>query len=107
MSSSNQQTLVESGATNRSPILKKGNHIPWKSPYVRPMITDLDNPYKEIPEPLSKMTEVNKKHYCADIRVIYILQAIPNDIYNSVDACKYAQEMWERMLAKMLEEDNS
>ncbi|GJX71987.1 hypothetical protein Tco_0309158 [Tanacetum coccineum] len=61
-----------------------------KGPYVRPMITDLDDPYKEIPEPLSKMTEANKKHYCADIRVIYILQAIPNDIYNSVDACKYA-----------------
>ncbi|GJU98952.1 hypothetical protein Tco_1328223 [Tanacetum coccineum] len=68
MSSSNQQTLAESGATDRPPILKKWNYIPWESrfrrflenkgedgermwylitkgPYVRPMITDLDDPH--------------------------------------------------------------
>ncbi|GJY76780.1 hypothetical protein Tco_0481896 [Tanacetum coccineum] len=27
----------------------------------------------------------------------YLLQAILNDIYNSVDACKNAKEMWERI----------
>ncbi|GJT71799.1 hypothetical protein Tco_1031085 [Tanacetum coccineum] len=27
----------------------------------------------------------------------YLLQAIPNDTYNSVDACKNAKEMWERI----------
>nr|GFB28604.1 hypothetical protein [Tanacetum cinerariifolium] len=27
----------------------------------------------------------------------YLLQAIPNDIYNSVDACKTAKKMWERI----------
>ncbi|GKE57407.1 hypothetical protein Tco_1496592 [Tanacetum coccineum] len=43
------------------------------------------------------MTEINKKQYIADVRVMnYLLQAIPNDIYNSVDACKTAKEMWER-----------
>ncbi|GKA53975.1 hypothetical protein Tco_0752924 [Tanacetum coccineum] len=32
------------------------------------------------------------------IRVMnYLLQAIPNDIYNLVDACKNAKEMWQRI----------
>ncbi|GKA89888.1 hypothetical protein Tco_0811700 [Tanacetum coccineum] len=30
MSFSNQQTLAESGATDRPPILEKGNYIPWE-----------------------------------------------------------------------------
>ncbi|GKC32262.1 hypothetical protein Tco_1039556 [Tanacetum coccineum] len=52
--------------------------------------TDLDNTRQQILEPLSKM----KKQYIADVRVMdYFLQAIPNDIYNSVDACKTAKEI--------------
>ncbi|GKD25532.1 hypothetical protein Tco_1231746 [Tanacetum coccineum] len=44
------------------------------------------------------MTEANKKQYIADVKVMnYLLQAILNDIYNSVDACKNAKEMWERI----------
>ncbi|GKA65443.1 putative ribonuclease H-like domain-containing protein [Tanacetum coccineum] len=44
------------------------------------------------------MTEGNKKQYIADVRVMnYLLQAIPNDIYNSVDACKNAKKMWKRI----------
>nr|GEU38938.1 retrovirus-related Pol polyprotein from transposon TNT 1-94 [Tanacetum cinerariifolium] len=40
----------------------------------------------------------NKKQYIADMKVMnYLLQAIPNDIYNSVDACKDAKEMLERI----------
>ncbi|GJU60030.1 hypothetical protein Tco_1237796 [Tanacetum coccineum] len=121
MSSSNQQTLVELGATDRPLILEKRNYIPWeirfhiflenkgedeermwysitKGPYVRPMITDPDDPDNEIPEPLSKMTEANKTRHSTDVRVMnYLLQAIPNDIYNSVDACKDSQKMWERI----------
>ncbi|GJU01719.1 integrase, catalytic region, zinc finger, CCHC-type containing protein [Tanacetum coccineum] len=69
-----------------------------KGPYVRPMIPDSDDTREQIIEPLSKMTEINKKQYIANVRVMnYLLQAIPNDIYNSVDACKTAQEMWERI----------
>ncbi|GKA09339.1 hypothetical protein Tco_0688670 [Tanacetum coccineum] len=79
----NQQTLADSGANERPPMLEKGNYIPWES---RPMIPDLDNTTKQIIEPLSKMTEINKKQYNVDVRVMnYLLQAIPNDIYNSVD----------------------
>ncbi|GJZ49661.1 hypothetical protein Tco_0603851 [Tanacetum coccineum] len=106
--------------------LGKGNYIPWESrfrrfqdnkleegdqiwcsiekgPYVRLMIP---NPYKhteQILKLLSKMTEVNKKQYIADVRVMnYLLQAIPNDIYNSMDACKNAKDMWERIKRLML-----
>nr|GFA21929.1 hypothetical protein [Tanacetum cinerariifolium] len=44
------------------------------------------------------MTEGNKKQHITDVRVMnYLLQAIPNDIYNSVDACKTAKEMWEQI----------
>ncbi|GJW47615.1 hypothetical protein Tco_0079261 [Tanacetum coccineum] len=58
------------------------------------MIIDPDDADNEIPEPLSKMTEANKKCYSADVRVMnYLLQALTNDIYNSVDACKDAQKM--------------
>nr|GEU92447.1 hypothetical protein [Tanacetum cinerariifolium] len=44
------------------------------------------------------MTEGIKKQYIADVRVMnYLLQAISNDIYNLVDTCKSAKEMWERI----------
>ncbi|GJV84161.1 hypothetical protein Tco_1524059 [Tanacetum coccineum] len=119
---SNQQTLADLGANKRPPMLEKGNYIPWKSrfrrfldnklengeriwnsiqngPYQRPMVVDPTNPTVPILEPLSKMTEGNKKQYIADVRVMnYLLQAIPNDIYNSVDACKNAKEMLTTLL---------
>ncbi|GJR45391.1 retrovirus-related pol polyprotein from transposon TNT 1-94 [Tanacetum coccineum] len=122
---SNQQTLADSGANERPLMLEKGNYIPWESrfrrfldnkledgkqmwnsiqngPYQRPMIPNPDNTQQQILKPLSKMIEGNKKQYIADVRVMnYLLQAIPNDIYNSVDACKNAKEMWERIKSLM------
>nr|GEY34661.1 hypothetical protein [Tanacetum cinerariifolium] len=124
---SNQQTLADSGANERPSMLEKGNYIPWKSrfrrfldnkikegermlnsiqngPYLRPMIPDPDGvvningTVKQILEPLSKMIEGNKKQYIADVKVInYLLQAITNDIYNLVDACKNTKEMWKQI----------
>ncbi|GJV56075.1 hypothetical protein Tco_1457080 [Tanacetum coccineum] len=129
MSISNQQTLADSGANERPPMLEKGNYIPWESrfirfldnkledgehmwnsiekgPYKKPMIPNPDNPQEEIIEPLSKMTEGNKKQYIADVKVMnYLLQAIPNDIYNSVDACKNAKDMWEQIKRLMFGSD--
>nr|GEV49665.1 hypothetical protein [Tanacetum cinerariifolium] len=44
------------------------------------------------------MSQQNKNQYYADINVMnYILQGIPNDIYNSVDASKDAQTMWTKI----------
>ncbi|GJT58395.1 hypothetical protein Tco_1001928 [Tanacetum coccineum] len=121
MFTSNQQTLAESGASDRPPILEKGSYVPWTSqfrrfldnkqeegeqmwrsieirPYVRKMITDPEKPNETILEPISKMTKANKKQYFVDIKVMnYILQGISSDIYNSVDACKDAKKMWERI----------
>ncbi|GJR59205.1 retrovirus-related pol polyprotein from transposon TNT 1-94 [Tanacetum coccineum] len=99
MSTLNQQTLADSGANERPPMLEKGNYIPWESrfrrfldnklkdmelmwnsiqngPYKRPMIPNPDNDQEAILEPLSKMTEGNKKQYIADVKVMnYLLQA--------------------------------
>ncbi|GJZ57480.1 putative ribonuclease H-like domain-containing protein [Tanacetum coccineum] len=77
-----------------------------KGPYERPLVTDPDDDKVQILEPLSKMTESNKKQYIADVKVMnYLLQAIPNDIYNLVDACKNAKEIWERIKRLMLGSD--
>ncbi|GJY01427.1 putative ribonuclease H-like domain-containing protein [Tanacetum coccineum] len=129
MSTSNQQTLADSKANERPQMLEKWNYIPWESrfrrfldnkleegyrmwrsikkgPYVRPMISKSDKPTEQIIEPFSKMTESNKKQYIADVKVMnYLLQVIPNDIYNSVDACKNAKDMWERIKRLMFGSD--
>ncbi|GKA01932.1 putative reverse transcriptase domain-containing protein [Tanacetum coccineum] len=91
MSTSNQQTLADLEANDKPPMLEKGNYIPWESrfkrfldnkledgermwdsikkgPYKRPMIPNLDNPREEIIEPLSKMTDGNKKQYIANVK---------------------------------------
>ncbi|GKA47471.1 hypothetical protein Tco_0740354 [Tanacetum coccineum] len=117
MSTLNQQTLVDSGANERPPMLEKWNYIPWESrfrrfldnkleegdqmwrsiekgPYKRPMIHNLNNTTEQILEPLSKMIKGNKKQYIADVKVVnYLLQSIPNDIYNSVDASKEGESL--------------
>ncbi|GKE73824.1 hypothetical protein Tco_1535865, partial [Tanacetum coccineum] len=121
MSTSNQQTLAESGASDRPLILEKGSYVPWASlfkrfldnkqedgermwrsievgPHVRQRIPNPDKPDDIIPEQVSKMTEANKKQYFSDIKVMnYLLHGIPNDIYNLVDACQDAKTMWERI----------
>ncbi|GKA85542.1 putative reverse transcriptase domain-containing protein [Tanacetum coccineum] len=80
----------------------------WKSiekgPYDRPMIQD--TVVGLIIEPISRMTEGDKKQYVADIKVMnYLLQTIPNDIYNSVDACKNAKEMLMNEFDKFIAKD--
>ncbi|GKD74190.1 retrovirus-related pol polyprotein from transposon TNT 1-94 [Tanacetum coccineum] len=91
---SNQQTLAVLGANEIPPMLEKGNYIPWESRFRRPMVVDPIHPTVPMLEPLSKMTEGNKKQYIVDVRVMnYLLQAIPNDIYNSVDASKEGESL--------------
>ncbi|GKD58518.1 hypothetical protein Tco_1296027 [Tanacetum coccineum] len=70
------------------------------------MIPNPDNDQEMILEPLSKMTEGNKKQYVADVKVMnYLLQAISNDIYNSGDACKNSKDMWEQIKRLMFGSD--
>ncbi|GJV66398.1 hypothetical protein Tco_1477226 [Tanacetum coccineum] len=116
-------------------MLEKENYIPWESrfkifldnkledgermwnsiqnrPYQRPMIPNLYNTQLQILEQLSKMTEGNKKQYIFDVRVMnYLPQAIPNDIYNSVDASKEGESLesvYERltMLVNIMDRNN-
>ncbi|GJW26596.1 hypothetical protein Tco_0040407 [Tanacetum coccineum] len=55
---------------------------------------NINGTVKQILEPLSKMTESNKKQYIADVKVMnYLLKAIPNDIYISVDASKEGESL--------------
>ncbi|GJW40780.1 hypothetical protein Tco_0066625 [Tanacetum coccineum] len=79
MSASNQQTLADSGANERPAMLEKGNYISWESRFRR----FLDN----------KVEEEER------------IWPIPNDIYNSVDACKTAKEMWDRIKSFMYGSD--
>ncbi|GJW51654.1 hypothetical protein Tco_0093005 [Tanacetum coccineum] len=66
-------------------------------PYKRKEIVDPNDDTQTILEPINKLSPQDQKQYYADIRVMnYILQGIPNDIHNSVDACKDAQTMWNR-----------
>ncbi|GJU19664.1 hypothetical protein Tco_1153006 [Tanacetum coccineum] len=130
MSPSKEQTLADSGTNERPPMLERGNYIPWVSrfrrfldntleegeqmwysiqngPYVRPMIPDpegaqnQDGFVKQVIQPLSKMIEGEKKQYTANVRVMnYLLQAIPNEIYNSVDACQKLKKCRNELKAK-------
>nr|GEV48663.1 hypothetical protein [Tanacetum cinerariifolium] len=111
-----------SGANERPPMLEKGNYIPWeirfrrfldnkfeegdrlwrsieKGPYKRPMIANPDNTTEHILEPLSKMIKGHKKQYIANVKDMnYLHQAIPNDIYNLVDACKNAKDLYDSLI---------
>nr|GEU50549.1 reverse transcriptase domain-containing protein [Tanacetum cinerariifolium] len=81
MSTTNQQTLAKAGSEGRPPLLEKGSYVPQASRFLRDM-------------------------YYADIKVMnYIIQGIPNDIYNSVDACQDAQAMWNRVRRLMQDID--
>nr|GEW63160.1 hypothetical protein [Tanacetum cinerariifolium] len=118
MSTANQKTLAESVALDRPPKLKKGSYVPWASqflrllenkqedeelmrnsidngPYIRKEITNPNDTTTTRPKPISNMSKPDKEKYYAYINVMnYILQGIPNDIYNSVDACSDAKQMW-------------
>ncbi|GJW33082.1 hypothetical protein Tco_0053114 [Tanacetum coccineum] len=85
MSTSNQQTLAELGAFKRPPMLEKESYVPWASCFMR----FLDNNRKK-----GSGCDVQLK--LEHIKVMnYLLQGIPNDIYNFVNACKTAKQMWE------------
>ncbi|GJV28198.1 hypothetical protein Tco_1384646 [Tanacetum coccineum] len=124
MASSHQQSIADAGLENRPPMLKKGNYVPWASRFMRyvdgkkehgRMVKDsIDNgPYvmKQITDPTSPtdaprtkiqtvadLTGNDKLRYEADIDTMnWILLGIPNDIYNSVDACQNAKAMWNQV----------
>nr|GEW55572.1 hypothetical protein [Tanacetum cinerariifolium] len=128
MSTSNthQQSLADIGFDTRPPMLEGGSYIPWASRFRRYLNRKRENrkwlnkaidegPYEfriftpsetEAPK-LQKEDDLrgdDLKHYKAKIEAMnLILISIPNDIYNSVDACKTTKAMWQRVERLMRE----
>ncbi|GJU48915.1 integrase, catalytic region, zinc finger, CCHC-type containing protein [Tanacetum coccineum] len=115
-----QQSLADVGSETRLPMLERGSYIPWASRFRRYINRKRENqkwlnkaldegPYQFemfIPNnstvPKLKTTEYLQGdvllHYDAEIELMnLILLSIPNDIYNSVDACTSAKDMWKRV----------
>ncbi|GKB69233.1 hypothetical protein Tco_0930645 [Tanacetum coccineum] len=91
MSTVNQQTLAEEEGELMRHLIDNG-------PYIRKEIVEPKYDTKKILEPIKDISPKYKNQYYVDIKVMnYILQGISNDIYNSVDACKDAHDMWKRI----------
>ncbi|GJU22626.1 hypothetical protein Tco_1155968 [Tanacetum coccineum] len=112
-------------------MLNKENYVPWSSrilryaksrpnrkliynsimngPYVRRMIPELGDSYREVPvnetfhEQIDKeLTENELKQVEADDQAMQsILLGLPEDIYATVDSCETAQKIWLRVQQMM------
>ncbi|GKF22167.1 hypothetical protein Tco_0074489 [Tanacetum coccineum] len=111
-----QQSLADVGSETRLPMLERGSYIPWASIFRRYINQKRENrkwlnkaldegPYQFemfIPNnstvPKLQTTEDLQGdallHYDAEMELMnLILLSIPNDIYNSVDACTSAKDI--------------
>ncbi|GKC20612.1 hypothetical protein Tco_1022762 [Tanacetum coccineum] len=92
MSTSNthQQSLADADFETRLVMLERG---PYEFKEFTPSESEPPRMQKE-----EDLKGDDLKHYEAEIEAInLILISIPNDIYNSVDACTTAQAMWQRV----------
>ncbi|GKB74364.1 hypothetical protein Tco_0935776 [Tanacetum coccineum] len=75
-----QQSLVDAGSETRPLMLERGSYIPFEIANYEDLQGDA------------------LLHYDAEMELInLILLSIPNDIYNFVDACTSAKDMWKRV----------
>ncbi|GJW94184.1 hypothetical protein Tco_0173856 [Tanacetum coccineum] len=118
-----QQSLADAGFETRPPMLERGSYILWASRFRRYINGKRENrkwlnkaldegPYQFemfIPNILTfpkLQTAENLQggallHYDAEMELMnLILLSIPNDIYNSVDACTSGKDMWKRFVAE-------
>ncbi|GJW41963.1 hypothetical protein Tco_0070762 [Tanacetum coccineum] len=78
-----QQSLADAGSETRPLMLERGSYIPW-------VILKL-----QTAEDLQGDVLL---HYDAEMELMnLILLSIPNDIYNSVNACTSAKDIWKRV----------
>ncbi|GKB00959.1 hypothetical protein Tco_0829003 [Tanacetum coccineum] len=119
-STTHQQSLVDASSETIPLMPERGCYIPWASHFRRYLNQKRENkkwlnkainegPYvfknftpkgSQTPTLQTKddLTGDDLKHYEAEIEAMnLILISIPNDIYNSVDACTTAQSMWQRV----------
>ncbi|GKA87120.1 hypothetical protein Tco_0808831 [Tanacetum coccineum] len=88
--SAHQQVLADAGSKTRSPMLERG---PYQMKMLQP---NLDEPPRL--QNKDDLMGNDLKQYEADNEVMnLILISIPNDIYNSVDACQNASDIWDRV----------
>ncbi|GKG08509.1 hypothetical protein Tco_0334341 [Tanacetum coccineum] len=115
-SKTHQQSLADAGSETRPPMLERGSYIPWASRFKRYLNQKRDNrkwllkalnegPYvfkNFIPEgsTIPRLQTVEGLEgddlllHDAEMEVMnMILLFIPNEIYNSVDACTSAKDM--------------
>ncbi|GJT28874.1 retrovirus-related pol polyprotein from transposon TNT 1-94 [Tanacetum coccineum] len=116
-----QQSLADAGSKTRPPMLERGSYIPWASRFRRYLNRKRDNrkwlikaldegPYvfrqftptgATIPrlQTVNDLKGDDLLYYDAEMEVMnMILLTIPNEIYNSVDACTSAKDMWKRLM---------
>ncbi|GJR97956.1 retrovirus-related pol polyprotein from transposon TNT 1-94 [Tanacetum coccineum] len=115
-----QQSLADVGSKTRPPMLERGSYIPWASrfkrflnrkrenrkwllkaledgPYVFRNITPTGSTIPRLQE-VEDLQGDDLLYYDAEMELMnMILLSIPNEIYNSVDSCKTAKEMWARV----------
>ncbi|GJS79977.1 integrase, catalytic region, zinc finger, CCHC-type containing protein [Tanacetum coccineum] len=119
-SKTSQQSLADVGFETRPPMLERGSYIPWASRFRRYINRKRENqkwlnkaldegPYQFqmfVPAGSTLPTLQTAEdlqgdellHYDAEIKLMnLILLSIPNEIYNSVDACTMTKEMWKRV----------
>ncbi|GJX36309.1 hypothetical protein Tco_0247866 [Tanacetum coccineum] len=115
-----QQSLADAGSETRPPMLERGSYIPWASRFRRYLNRKRDNrkwllkaldegPYvfrqftptgATIPrlQTVDDLEGDDLLYYDAEMEVMnMILLSIPNEIYNSVDSCTSAKDMWKRV----------
>nr|GEW76050.1 hypothetical protein [Tanacetum cinerariifolium] len=108
---STQQDIYAAGPESRPPMLNKENYVPWSSHLLRyaksrpnrKLIHNsiINGPYvrRMIPEPGDTNREV---HIEADDQAIQnILLGLLEDIYDAIDSCETAQEIWLRVQQMM------
>ncbi|GJT95711.1 retrovirus-related pol polyprotein from transposon TNT 1-94 [Tanacetum coccineum] len=118
-----QQSFADAGSETRPPMLERGSYIPWVSRFRRYINRKRENrkwlnkaldegPYQfqmfvpsdsTVPK-LQTAEDLQGDallHYDAEMELMnLILLSIPNEIYNSVDACTTTKEMWKRFVAE-------
>ncbi|GJV50521.1 hypothetical protein Tco_1440733 [Tanacetum coccineum] len=120
MTSTHQQSFANVGSETRPPMLERGSYVPWSSRFMRYIDRKKDTrtflkhsievdlyEFKKIPATATTAATTkteddlagdNLKQYEADIDAMnLILLSIPNHIYNSVDSCENAKDMWNKV----------
>ncbi|GJT39960.1 hypothetical protein Tco_0939825 [Tanacetum coccineum] len=92
--SARQHVLVDAGTETRPPMLERCSYIPWARRFRRYLNRKRETRKDQNEDDL---TGDDLKQYKADIEAMsLILISIPNDIYNSMNSCQTAKDMWLR-----------